>query len=312
MNNYQGTTTIAGGSIRLAAAVGAAGFHSTIGDGNSPVTLSGGSIEYSGAPAATGGPRVLTLNNPITMTAGGGIGHTTGSGAGGFTLTPAGNRNIDIMVNNFTATGGTLTLYNNGSSNEPNIGDPYSGLLDVRVGFTAAGFDFDQPVVVQNHTNVLVSANRKTYLMSSNTSGSHEFSGVISGNGGYVRNGAGGTSVLSAVNTYTGDTQVLAGTLSLPNANALSDLSDVFFFTGGGVLNLPNNITETIDQLFVDGVAQAPGTYDSGNLGAFITGLGELLVSSGGGSGGAVPEPGTFALAVMMIFGLAASHRRRG
>jgi fibronectin-binding autotransporter adhesin len=311
VNEYNGTTTIAEGNLRLTAAVGSSNTAaSTMGDGNSPVTLSGGNIEYTGAPI--NGARVMTINNPVTMTSSSGVGHRTGSGAGGLTLT---SPTVDIVFNNFVATGGTLTLYNDGSSNEPNLANYNVNPLEFRVGFAGSGFDFTQPIVTVNHTDTDV-PNRTTSLMSSNTTGSHTFSGVISGNGGYVRNGAGGTSVLTGNNTYTGNTKVLAGTLSNTNP-FLADTADVLLITGG-ILDLNFVGTDTIDQLFIDTFSQPTGTWGGIGSGAMnesplITGTGLLMVSNPGAGLGAsvVPEPSTASLVLFVMGGLAAGRPRR-
>jgi autotransporter-associated beta strand protein len=310
-NTYSGTTTIAEGSLRL---VG----NGEAGLGTGPVVLSGGNLEYSGAPI--GGVRVMPVTKPVTMTADSGVGHTTGSGAGGFTLA-TGSATVDVIFSDFTATGGTLTIFNDGSSNEPGLPPgqptgPYVGPIEFRVGFAGTGFDFTRPIVTVNHTHPDLEE-RTASLMSTNTSGSHTFSGVISGNGGYVRNGAGGTSVLTANNTYTGDTKILAGTLSITNPY-LSDIGDVYLTTGS-IFDLDfaiDDTQDTIDQLFIDGIAQATGTWGgigsgAANESALITGGGWLLVTAAGsGGGGAVPEPGTLALAAMAMFAMIGGRRR--
>jgi autotransporter-associated beta strand protein len=155
--------------------------------------------------------------------------------------------------------------------------------------------------------------------MSSNTSGSHTFSGVISGNGNYVRNGEGGTSVLSGANTYTGNTTIDAGTLSITSP-FLADTADVLFATtasGNPIFNLNFVGTDTIDQLFIDGAAQSTGTWGAVGSGAtnqtaLITGTGLLLVSAAGSGSGAVPEPATVALTMVAMFVLSGVRRRHG
>jgi autotransporter-associated beta strand protein len=108
----------------------------------------------------------------------------------------------------------------------------------------------------------------------------HSFAGTINnGNGGIslVKRGA-STFTLPGAHTYTGDTTVEAGTLSLGNP-FLADASAVRIVTGA-TLNLTHTQADTIDTLFIDGVQQAAGTYDSDNT-TFITGTGSLLVTSG-------------------------------
>ena len=130
-----------------------------------------------------------------------------------------------------------------------------------------------------------------------------------------------GTETLTGVNTYTGDTSVLNGTLSITNAY-LAIGADVFMATGGIFdLNFPG--TNTIDQLFLNNVSQGPGVYGSLTSGAqfpvaYITGTGTLTVSapgSGSGSllGGSVPEPATvsFVFIGLAAFGLGGASAER-
>ena len=80
--------------------------------------------------------------------------------------------------------------------------------------------------------------------------------------------------------SYTGDTTVNAGTLSIANVDSLADTSDVHLATGA-VLDLNFSGTDTINQLFIDGVNQALGTWGAIGSGAdhetaLITGSGIL------------------------------------
>jgi autotransporter-associated beta strand protein/T5SS/PEP-CTERM-associated repeat protein len=62
------------------------------------------------------------------------------------------------------------------------------------------------------------------------------FGGVISGSGGFAQNGT-GTTILTANNTYTGPTEVNAGTLQAGGANVLAPNS-AFTVASGATLNL--------------------------------------------------------------------------
>jgi autotransporter-associated beta strand protein len=126
--------------------------------------------------------------------------------------------------------------------------------------------------------------------------GNTTISGVI-GDGanpiGNLTKADAGIATLTGVNAYAGNTIVEAGTLSINNAY-LADLSDVLLTTGS-IFNLNfSGASDTIDELFIDGVAKAPGTWggpDSAatNINSLFSGTGTILVSNG-----PVGAPGDF------------------
>ena len=125
-------------------------------------------------------------------------------------------------------------------------------------------------------------------LQVGNSSGTQTFSGVISGGGSVRRVNAGGTTILSGNNTYTGDTFIDAGILSITNP-FLANTADVGLLTGG-LLNLNFLGTDTIDQLFFDGCASdwhVGAMVSATNVNdTFFSGTGVLMVSTpGSGSG---------------------------
>lgn len=99
-------------------------------------------------------------------------------------------------------------------------------------------------------------------------------SGVVS-----VQKTGTGKWILSGSNTYTGNTTVNGGTLSLGTAT-LADTSAVSIVTGA-TLELTHAATDTVNELYFNGIQQSPGTYNASNSGGHITGTGSLLVTSG-------------------------------
>ncbi|TAE77152.1 MAG: hypothetical protein EAZ84_05140, partial [Verrucomicrobia bacterium] len=92
-----------------------------------------------------------------------------------------------------------------------------------------------------------------------------------------------GTLHISSTNAYTGPTTVTAGTLRVGNGsnNAnLANTADVIVGTGA-TLHLDYSGTDTIDELWLGGIAQSPGVYSSANSNGHITGTGTLTVSNG-------------------------------
>jgi autotransporter-associated beta strand protein len=113
--------------------------------------------------------------------------------------------------------------------------------------------------------------------------GGGTWSRAIGGAGSFAKTGA-GTETLTAANTYTGDTSVSGGTLSITNSY-LANAADVHVDTGG-ILDLSFAGTDTIDQLFINGAAQNAGVWGSAasgapNVSALLSGLGTLTVTTG-------------------------------
>lgn len=95
-----------------------------------------------------------------------------------------------------------------------------------------------------------------------------------------------GSFTLTGANTYTGNTTVEDGVLSVAQSN-FADTSTVTIGTAElspAVLNLPNGGTDIVASLVIDGVSQ-PGNgavYDKDNSGGAITGNGRIQVGVAG------------------------------
>jgi len=111
-------------------------------------------------------------------------------------------------------------------------------------------------------------------------------------NGALTKSGD-GTLALGVASSYSGDTTVEGGVLSIDEV-FLSNAADVYLSTGA-VLDLNfNSFPDVIDSLLIDGVSQAAGTWGAlGSAAQFktplITGTGQLLVTTF-----VAPIPGDF------------------
>jgi fibronectin-binding autotransporter adhesin len=99
--------------------------------------------------------------------------------------------------------------------------------------------------------------------------------GVLSGSGGLTVSG-GGTFELSGANTYTGQTLVNQGTLKL---DSTANNSSAIKLASGTTLNLNFAGTMPVASFFTNNVSLPIGTYNAGNLAAFIAGGGSLQVT---------------------------------
>jgi len=99
--------------------------------------------------------------------------------------------------------------------------------------------------------------------------------------GGVIKQG-GGTLTMSGTNTYSGNTTVNAGTLSLGQVNFYNESSTVSIAAAAGAkLDLAFTGTDTVGTLFIDGVQQPAGDYTIAHASGAFTGGGTLHVTSG-------------------------------
>jgi autotransporter-associated beta strand protein len=106
---------------------------------------------------------------------------------------------------------------------------------------------------------------------------------TLGGSGGIVKSGS-GTLTLTGITGYTGDTEILDGTLAIDSAS-LDDNSGVSI-AAGATLHLPHGQADTIGRLFLDGSQVLRGTYVAvgsatpGIQTPRLTGTGSLVVLS--------------------------------
>ena len=198
-------------------------------------------LTVTGAVTLTNSPTITVNANTLTVNGAiGGTGQLGLAGAGMLALGGASN-----YSGNTTIGGGTLQLIGTGVLG----GGNYSAAI----------------------------ANSGTLLL--NTSSPQTLGGVISGNGSLYQNGAGGTT-LTAGNTYSGNTNIGAGTLFLSGTASIAS-SPAINITPGAVLDVSGlNSTFTLgaSQSLTAGRSGGPATDINGSLtsGGTINDVGSL------------------------------------
>ena len=308
-STYTGGTTInypAGGQLNC--------FSGSFGTG--PITING-SVRFR----PTGGasfPNSFTINGAGELRNSGGA---TYSGPITLNATPSITVGAATISGNVSGTGGFNVNVN--STHTFSGVNTYTGPTTVTLGTLKAGrasmanvsgaFGLNSAVTIANNANAKMDLNgfdtqigsltgggttggnvinshatiAATLTVGGNNTSPAAFAGLISGSRLALCKIGSGTLTLSGANTYTGDTVVQNGTLSLnPTVPGgyLADTADVKLYTGG-ILDLSTGTTDTIRSLYIDGVGQVTGEWGSAasgaaNQSALFTGTGKLNVGT--------------------------------
>ena len=225
------------------------------------------------------------------------LGYTL-AGPGGITagsLIKSGTGTLTVTANNTytggtTINAGTIALSGSGTlgGSSANV-TVNGGALDL--GAAARPFG---TVAVAGDGSVVNGDLAAAELLGSGTSGTATVSARVTGSGSVRMNGAGGTMVLSAANTYTGGTTVNAGTLVLSGSGTLG-ATGANATVSGGVLDLGGS-SQTLGVLTMSGAGAVQNgtlhntpvaaTLTSGTavVSATLTGTGSVTSSGVGGT----------------------------
>ena len=282
-NTYMGATTVnagtlalgSGGSIAsssgLSLAISGAGFDISAGGNQTIQDLSGvtGSTINLGANTLTAGTANSTSFAGVISGTGGFIKQ------GGGTLTLSG---ANTYMGATTVNAGTLALGSGGSIASS------SGLS---LATSGAGFDISAGgnQTIRDLSGVAGSMiNLGANMLIAGTANSTSFAGVISGTGGFIKQG-GGTLTLSGAETYSGATTVNAGTLALGSGGSIASSSGLALAISGAGFDISAGGNQTIQDL--TGVAGSTinlgantltaGTANSTSFAGVISGTGGFI-----------------------------------
>ena len=283
-NTFTGPATVASGSLALsggaaladtvALALGAATAQLVLNAGETVGSLAG----VAGSTVALGSQTLTTGDAGSTAFAGviGGSGGLVKRGSGTFSLTGA-----NTFSGSTTLSAGTLSVNNAAvlGNSAVTLANAAGVVLDLQgsssIGSLAGGGALGGNVALGSHA-----------LSTGGDAASTTFAGAIGGAGSLVKQGS-GTLTLTGVNTFTGLTDVAAGSLALSGGSALANTDAVSLSASGANLRL--DTSETIGSLA--GVAGSTVTLGSNIL---TTGDASNTVHAGviGGTGGLVKQGG--------------------
>ncbi len=319
-NTYSGATTVRGGTLDVAAGgvIDNAGPINAVGGGSlnisGTVHVTNGVLAVGSSNAGTGTMNILpgavvnVVNGAQTSNVyvGGKINNGGSIGLG--VLNISGTLNVSAgSYAGVNGDGSAIWLNPYGRSGNSTLNLNSGGLLNtarpVAEGAVANGsiFNFDGGTLKSTYTvgSILQNSiynvrNGGAIIDSASTNISLSFpllhssiGGDHAVDGGLTKTGN-GTLTLSAVNTYTGNTTVNAGTLSITHA-CLADASTVTIASTAKLdLNF-GSVSDTVANLIIGATVMPAGNYGATGSGAttiddtHFSGVGTLTVTSGGG-----------------------------
>jgi fibronectin-binding autotransporter adhesin len=281
-NTYSGKTTVSGGTLLV-------GTGENLPNASVVEINNGGKLNIQAFTETIGGLSSTAGDTNVVQNV-----ENTGTGDGTLVIDTAGGdfTFTGIVRNNFGGTStlafvkngaGTQTLKSTTGFNGPGTFNDFTGGITINGGTLLFSDSGNGKVITATASAVSITSAAANLALENTLAADTETLGtVISGSGNVVVTAANaGTVALSQANTYTGDTTVSGGTLSLAQPY-LADGSTVFI-ASGAVLHLEHGGVDQVGSLFLGGVEQGDGLYDSSTPGGFITGTGKILVGELGG-----------------------------
>ena len=261
-------STYTGGTTNLAGIL-AIGSTATFGDGTGPLVLAGGNL------LSTGSRMDLPIANPVQLTVSTRI-------YGNSSSTPPSSRYLPF-TGPFTVTGGASLIIDN------------TGLATNTFFLRLVGSNYttvNWPIVIGDAGFDTVGALCQLDLYNDNTAPVQTVSGLITGTGSLRRSAStlntGGTSILTAPNTYSGGTELNSGGMGLGVSSVSSGGVVLSGPLGTGTFTLGANNNEASVTLFASGGARVLDNRIvlNGMTNVIITGTNDLTLTGPFNSGG--------------------------
>jgi autotransporter-associated beta strand protein len=320
-NTYTGDTAVNSGTLNLASSgqivsgniiVASGAAFTDAGTISTSANLTDNGTTTITAPTPTiatlNGSGALNLNSLAVLTISGG-GTFTGVAAGNGGITVSGGALKLSAANTYTGattvTGGSLEIASPGSLVSTNVSISFGATLTVDSGaILATGTDLSDAGTVnlnESSQNIAAIAGAGTLNLNSTaltvTSGG-TFSGPITGSGSLAV--AGGTTLLSNFETYTGATTVTGGRFELASPGSLASTAVSTTFAGatltvdsGASLSASTTLSDS-GTVTLNNSSQTIATLNgNGNLNLNPT---SLTITTGGTFSGPINGPGTLSL----------------
>jgi fibronectin-binding autotransporter adhesin len=229
-----------------------------------------GAVNVNGTAGTPENPNILRLEGVAPLGTGTKTVTSNTGTAGNFGIELAGGIIIPSSVS-WALSGNTNALRSVSGANE------IQGTINITsgAGETNLAVDLGSTLLVSNNISSSGAGGRILILSGA---GNGTISGIVADGSTQARvtkNGS-GTWTLTGINTYTGNTIVNGGTLSVTHGT-FADASSITVATGA-TLHLDFAGTDTVAGVTLGGVMMGPGTYTASHPSGLITGTGSLVI----------------------------------
>ncbi|MCF7785606.1 MAG: autotransporter-associated beta strand repeat-containing protein [Prosthecobacter sp.] len=260
-NSYSGSTTINAGVLSVAVLTDG-GINSNLGASTNAaanLVLNGGTLQYTGGATSTdrlfsvgssGGTLDASGTGAVNFTNTGSVDFNGQSGIRTLTLTGT-NTGDNILAAIIGDNGDATALTKSGAGTWVLTGaNSYTGATTISAGVLQIGNGGTTGAL--STSSVLNNNGTLAFNRTDGVTQGTNFASVISGSGGVTQAGS-GTLTLNGDNTYTGATNVRAGTLEVTSNNALGTGDAGTTVSSGGTLLLNNVNYSTSEALTLNG-----------------------------------------------------------